>query len=203
MIFLDVGSIIALFVYNAKNGSDQLTDIIITTLLLIFNVPVLIHFTAKAIKMLMFRKKLDHFMADGKKFRAAIIDERLGKPLYKSETNTVDTYHPIVKFFDSSVQREVTLISELPLCASYRDALVSNIVTIYVIGNSFLISEFYPAETAEYSIDRRDPSLVKLKQKIVRIENQIQLIYAVGAVIALVLTFALQLLLSWIAHKYL
>ncbi len=201
---LDVALIIVSFIYKANNRFDKITDIIITVLLFIFNVPVIIHFSVKAIKMLMFRKKLRHFMAYGKMFHAAIIDERLGKPLYKSDTNTVYTCYPIVKFFDSAVQREVTLISEFPLCASYKDALASNIVTIYVIGNSFLISEFYPAETVEYSLNRRNycPGEIWFDKKLVHLEKQIQIIFAVGAIITLVIMLAFNITLSWLVRKY-
>lgn len=202
MILLNIGLFLASFMFNAKNGSDPVVDIAIDTLFFIFNIPVIIHFICKAVKMFRFHKKIRYFQTNGKKYRAEIIDERYGKPLFKSETFVIDTYHPIVKFFDSTSQQEITMTSEFPICASYEDALSSNKVTIYVIKDSFIITDFSPAHSEELSLNQRTMEQVKLSKIIKKISNEVQIIYALGAIIVAILMLVVKLLIHWLVYNY-
>lgn len=197
VIMMNVALMIVSFIFNQTDPSDYVVDITATTLLFIFNVPAIVHFTFKAVKMYLFRRKLMYFMANGKKFRAKIIDEQLGKPLYESEIFTVDTYHPKVKFYDSSVGKEVTLTSEFPICASFRDALSSDMVTIYVIDGIFIISDFSPAYTEEYSLSRRTLKGSETEELIEKMDRKVLIIYSVAAVIVLLLMLALKITAHW------
>lgn len=202
LILLDIALFTADLMITTKGDKDFVGSITITVLMFIFNVPIMIHFAAKAIKMFRFRNKIRHFKENGKMFRARIVDERLGKPIFKSDVATINSYHPVVKFYDPSVQREVTLISEIPLCASYKQALMSNGVTIRVIGNSFLITSFSPADEKEYSLERRTIKSNKETDNEERIERSVQTVYAVGALIFAILMLGLKFLFSWLMRTY-
>lgn len=196
---------IALFVVDCimyfKGEHNYITTIIVLVLGAIFNGVFLVDFIVKLIKMLSFRRKLDKFKTKGKCFRAIIVDEKLGKPIFKSEVNTIYTYHPIVEFYDSTLQKEIKLVSKYPVCASYKKALRSNMITIYVIGDEFLITDFEETTDKEYSLERRTSKSRKNAEFNDKVEDIRQIVYAVAMLITAVLILGLKLFLRWLLNN--
>lgn len=193
---------LALFVVDCimyfRGEHDYIATIVVLVLGVIFNGVFIMDFIVKLIMMISFRKKLDKFKTKGKCFRAKIVDEKLGKPLFKSEINTIYTYHPVVEFYDSAIQKETKLVSKYPFCASYKKTLRSDMVTIYVIDNEFLITDFEETTDKEYSLEHRTGKSRKSAEFNNKVESTKQLVYAIGMLIASVLILGLKLLLHWI-----
>lgn len=193
---------LALFVVDCimylKGEHDYIATIIVLVLGAIFNGVFIMDFIVKLIIMISFRRKLDKFRTKGKCFRAKIVDEKLGKPLFKSEINTIYTYHPVVEFYNSAIQKETTLISKYPVCASYKKALRSDMVTIYVIDNEFLITDFEETVDKDYSLERRTNKDRKKAEINDKVDNIKQLVYAVGMLIVALLMLGLKLFLRFL-----
>lgn len=194
MFILNIGLFFASFVMGLKGELDYIAKLTILVLAIIFNGPIIAYFILKLATMIKFKRKINRFKADGKKFRAKIIDEKLGKPLMESEIQTIYTYYPVVKFFDSEIQKEITLTSNYPMCASYEEALSLNSVTIYVIDEDFLIFDFAEIGDKEYSLERRTSNgraIADVTEKIYKIK---QIAYGIEILISCLILLGIQVL---------
>lgn len=189
MLLFNVSLFVAELVFYLKGDLDYIAKLVVLILVIIFNAAFISYFVVKIIIMLKFMRKVNRFKTNGKRFRAKIIAEKLGEPIIKSDISKIyNTYHPTVRFYDSSVQEEFTLVSKYPICASYKKALRSDTVTICVIENDFLIVDFDEANDKEYSLERRTSKSRKSADIIDKIDKINQAAYLVGmAIIALIM----------------
>lgn len=194
MLILNIGLFFASFVITSKGELDYAAKLVTLILAIIFNAPIIAYFTLKVLSMIRFKRKINRFKANGKKLRAKIIDEKLGKPLMESEIETIYTYYPVVKFFDSETQKEITLTSNYPMCASYEKALSLNSVTIYVIGEDFLIFDFAETDDKDYSLERRTSKGRKIADVTEKIYKIRQITYGIGMLIFGLILLGIQVL---------
>lgn len=191
---LNISLFLASILIDLNGELDNLGKLVILILAIIFNIPFVVHFINKTLSMVRFRIKINKFKTNGKRFIAKIIDEDLGKPLMKSEINSTYTYHPIVKFYDSAVQEELTLKSKYPICASYKSALSSDTVTIYVMNEDFLIFDFAETNDKDYTLERRTNEgreIADMNDKIYRIN---QTVYGIAAIIVGLISLGIEVL---------
>lgn len=196
---LNISLFFAGLFYNLNGNIDDIIKLTLFILAIIFNIPFVVHFINKTLSMVRFRIKINKFKTKGKRFTAKIIDEDLGKPLMKSEFYTTYTYHPVVKFYDSAVQEEFILKSKYPMCASYKNALSSDKVTIYVMNEDFLIFDFAETNDKNYTLERRTNEgreIADMNDKIYRIN---QTVYGISAIIVGLISLGIEVLVYFLS----
>lgn len=196
---LNISLFFAGLFYNLNGNIDDIIKLTLLILAIIFNIPFVVHFINKTLSMVRFRIKINKFKTKGKRFTAKIIDEDFGKPLMKSEIYTTYTYHPIVKFYDSDVQEELTLKSKYPMCASYKSALSSDKVMIYVMNEDFLIFDFAETNDKYYTLERRTNEgreIADINDKIYRIN---QTVYGISAIIVGLISLGIEVLVYFLS----
>ncbi|MGN1458062.1 MAG: hypothetical protein ACI4XP_08960 [Acutalibacteraceae bacterium] len=179
---LNISLFFAGLFYDLNGDLDDLIKLVTLILAIIFNIPFIAHFIDKILSMIRFRIKINKFKTNGKRFVAKIIDEDLGKPLMKFETYTIYTYYPVVKFCDSDFHKFI-LKSKYPMCASYKSALRSDTVTIYVMNEDFLIFDFEETYSKNYTLKRRTSRNREIADMNDRIYTKDQIVYAISALI--------------------
>lgn len=134
-------------------------------LLILFNTAAVIYLIARLVKIFRFNKIIENYITNGRCYRAKVVSEAQDKVLFADDMNTYYTYIPTVSYFDVTKMQEVTLKSPYPVCASYRKTLSSEAVTIYVIDDNFIITEFTSAENFSDSLEWRKSDTRKRAEK--------------------------------------
>lgn len=134
-------------------------------LLILFNTAAVIYLIVRLIKIFRFNKIIENYITNGRCYRAKFVSEAQDKVLFADDMNTYYTYIPTVSYFDVTKMQEVTLKSPYPVCASYRKTLSSEAVTIYVIDDNFIITEFTSAENFSDSLEWRKSNTRKRAEK--------------------------------------
>lgn len=197
-VFLIFGGVLAYFLLKMRYQEDDLfLNILMPVLGILFHIPFVIYLITRIFSFVIMRARIKKYQREGKFYSAEMIDEIRGKKIFDAQpydTEILNTdeieifkkryqYRPVVRFYENG--EEIQLTSRYDLNTSYKTALSSSKVHIYVLGNDFIIAD--TNESREYR-----PSLSSKTQRVNTLEELekeriAKMIVAITAIVLIVI----------------
>lgn len=154
---LSIAFIVVYFIFESKSEDERFFSQMITIIVgILFSVPIAAHFIIKTVRMLRMKSKIKKYQQNGRRFMATIIEEKKGKQIfYDNVTQTKKyAYFPMVQYYDNG--KTVNMTSRHAFSNSYKDALSSKRVIIFVYNDDFIITEAGISPIPETSLKEQE-----------------------------------------------